>query len=223
LTGVREGFHGQLDAIRGALGDMTEVAATAMERATVALLNADLAVADGVGAMAARLDAARRAVEDQTYEVLALQQPVASDLRTMVMAIKVGGDIDRMGSLAHHVAKVAIRRHPAHAVPDQLFPLIRRMGDVATRMARGAGALLHTTDAADAGRLAIDDDAMDGLRRTLFRALLDSWPHGVESAIDVALLGRYYERFADHAVSIAGGVVYLVTGELPRAGDELPG
>ncbi|GAA3395364.1 phosphate signaling complex protein PhoU [Cryptosporangium minutisporangium] len=217
---MREGFHGQLDAIRGALADMTDTAATAMERATVALLGADLAVAEAVAEQATRLDAARRAVEDQTYEVLALQQPVASDLRTMVMAIKVGGDIHRMGSLAHHVAKVAVRRHPASAVPDPLFPLIRRMGEVATRMAQSAGAVLHSTDAADAGRLAIDDDAMDGLRRTLFRMLLDSWPYGVESAIDVALLGRYYERFADHAVSIADGVVYLVTGEMPRERDE---
>ncbi|MFI5958225.1 phosphate signaling complex protein PhoU [Cryptosporangium sp. NPDC051539] len=213
---MREGFRGQLDAIRGALADMTHTAATAMERATVALLGADREVADGVAALAIQLDGARRAVEDQTYEVLALQQPVASDLRTMVMAIKVGGDIDRMGSLANHVGKIAVRRHPGYAVPDQLFPLFRQMGEMAVRMARGAEAVLQSNDAADAGRLAIDDDAMDGLRRTLFRTLLDEWPYGVEAAIDVALLGRYYERFADHAVSIADGVVYLVTGELPK-------
>ena len=217
---MREGFHGQLAAIRGALADMTGTAATAMERATVALLHADLDVAEGVGALASQLDAARRVVEDQTYEVLALQQPVASDLRTMVLAIKVGGDIHRMGTLAQHVAKVAVRRYPAHAVPDSLFPVVRKMGDVATRMAQGAGAVLHSTDAADAGRLSIDDDAMDGLRRTLFRMLLDDWQYGVESAIDVALLGRYYERFADHAVAIADGVVYLVTGEMPGGHDE---
>ena len=217
---VREGFHGQLAAIRGALADMTDTAATAMERATVALLGSDLAVAEEVAALTAQLDAARRVVEDQTYEVLALQQPVASDLRTMVLAIKVGGDIHRMGTLAQHVAKVGVRRYPAYAVPDPLFPLIRQMGGVANRMAQSAGAVLHSTDAADAERLSIDDDAMDGLRRTLFRTLLDNWPYGVESAIDVALLGRYYERFADHAVAIADGVVYLVTGELPRERDE---
>ncbi|GAA0231118.1 phosphate signaling complex protein PhoU [Cryptosporangium japonicum] len=217
---MREGFHGQLTAIRGALGDMTDTAATAMERATVALLGADLTVAEGVSGLATQLDAARRVVEDQTYEVLALQQPVASDLRTMVMAIKVGGDIHRMGTLAQHVAKVAVRRHPGFAVPDELFPLIRKMGDVAVRMAQSAGAVLHSTDAADAGRLSIDDDAMDGLRRALFRTLLDNWSYGVESAIDMALLGRYYERFADHAVAIADGVVYLVTGEMPREPDE---
>jgi len=217
---VREGFHGQLEAIRGALADMTATAATGIERATTALLGANLTVAAEVSALAAQLDAARRVVEDQTYEVLALQQPVASDLRTMVLAIRTGGDIHRMGTLAKHVATVAVRRHPATAVPDPLFPLIRQMGGVATRMAQSAGAVLQSTDAADAERLSLDDDAMDGLRRTLFRTLLDNWPYGVESAIDVALLGRYYERFADHAVAIADGVVYLVTGELPKDHDE---
>lgn len=217
---MREGFHGQLEAIRGALADMTDTAATAVERSTTALLGANLTVADEVKALTTQLDAARRAVEDRTYEVLALQQPVASDLRTMVLAIKTGGDIHRMGTLSKHISAVAVRRYPATAVPDSMFPLIRQMGAVATRMARSAGAVLHSTDAADAERLAIDDDAMDGLRRTLFRTLLDDWPYGVESAIDVALLGRYYERFADHAVAIADGVVYLVTGELPREHDE---
>jgi phosphate transport system protein len=217
---VREEFHGQLVAIRGALADMCEVAATAMERATTALLGADIAVAEGVAGLATRLDTARRAVEDRTYETLALQSPVAGDLRALVMAIKVGADIDRMGSLANHVAKVAIRRHPGVAVPDAMFPIFRKMGGVAKRMATGAAAVLESADASDAGLLAVEDDAMDGLRRSLFLTLLDDWPYGVASAIDVALLGRYYERFADHAVAIADGVVYLVTGEVPKDREE---
>jgi phosphate transport system protein len=217
---AREGFQSQLDAVRGALADMTATAAGGMERATTALLCAR-DVADEVGALDERLDAARRAVEDQTYDLLALQQPVAGDLRALVCAIRIGTDVDRMGSLAHHVAKVAARRAPASAVPDAVLPLFRRMGDVAQRMALGAGAVLAARDAADAERLAVDDDAMDGLRRALFVELLDDWPYGVESAIDVALLGRYYERFADHAVSIASMVVYLVTGVLPEERETL--
>jgi phosphate transport system protein len=196
---------------------MTVTAAEAIERATGCLLGGSLESAEAVAAMDARLSVARRAVEDQTYELLARQSPVAGDLRALVVAIKVGADIDRMGSLANHVAKVAKRRHPAVAVPDQMFDPFRKMGAVADRMARSAGAVLLSQDAADAERVALDDDAMDGLRRSLFRALLDEeWPYGVESAIDVALLGRYYERFADHAVSIADAVVYLVTGSLPE-------
>ncbi len=212
---ARQDFHSQVAAVRGALVDMTGTAATAMGRATVALLGSNLEAAREVAALDTRLDAARRAVEDQTYELLALQQPVAGDLRGLVSAIRIGGDIDRMGSLAHHVAKIAARRHPVCAVPDELLPLFGRMAEVAGRMAAGAGAVLAANDAEDAARLDVDDDAMDGLRRALFGELLEGWPHGVEAAIDAVLLGRYYERFADHAVSIAGTVVYLVTGTLP--------
>jgi phosphate transport system protein len=213
---VREEFHSQLEAIRGALADMASLSAEAIDSATVSLLDADLDAADAVAKLDSQLEVARRATEAQTYDLLALQQPVAVDLRALVMAIKVGADIDRMGSLANHVAKVARRRHPAVAIPEQLIPVFRRMGDSAQRMAQSAAAVLASQDAADAGRLAVDDDAMDGLRRSLFRTLLDEWPYGVEAAIDVALLGRYYERFADHAVSIADAVVYLVTGALPE-------
>jgi phosphate transport system protein len=120
-----------------------------------------------------------------------------------------------MGSLAHHVAKVARRRHPAHAVPAELVGVFREMGAVALRLAQGAGAVLAEPDAANAARLDIDDDTMDALHRRLFLAMLGDWEHPVEATVDVALLGRYYERFADHAVAIAETVIYLVTGDLP--------
>jgi phosphate transport system protein len=212
---AREGFHSQLGAVLGALVDMTGTAGEAIERATVALLDADLDAADEVATLNTRLDDARRVVEEQTYELLARQQPVAADLRALVSAIRIGIDIDRMGSLANHIAKVARRRHPAHAVPAELVPRFREMGIVARRVAESAGAVLAEPDAANAARLDVDDDTMDTLHRRLFRVVLGDWEHGVEAAIDVVLLGRYYERFADHAVAIAETVVYLVTGELP--------
>jgi phosphate transport system protein len=212
---MREGFHSQLGAVLGALVYMAETAGEAIVCATSALLDGELAAAEEVAAADRRLDAARRVVEEQTYELLARQQPVAADLRTLVSAIRIGVDIDRMGSLAHHIAKVARRRHPAPAVPAELVPTFREMGSVARRLAEGAGAVLAEPDAANAARLDLDDDTMDALHRQLFRELLGDWPHGVEAAIDVVLLGRYYERYADHAVAIADTVVYLVTGELP--------
>ena len=213
---MREDFQAQMEAIRGALVDMTGSAGTAIVRATQALLNQDLAAADEVASLTIQLDAARRAVEDRTYELLARQQPVAGDLRNLVSAIRIGADIDRMGSLANHIAKVAKLRHPAPAVPSDIAPVFGEMGAVARRMAEGTGIALSNPDATEAERLQLDDDAMDALHRKLFRLLLDDeWEHGVESAIDVALLGRYYERFADHLVAIAETVVYLVTGELP--------
>lgn len=212
---TRTDFHRRQAAVRGALVDMTSQAGEAIVRATGALLRSDLAAAAAVAATHYRLDAARRAVEEQTYELLARQQPVARDLRSLVSGIRIGSEIDRMGSLAHHVAKVARLRHPACAVPAELTAVFEEMGSVARRMADGASAVLAAPDVADAARLEVDDDAMDALRRELFRLLFADWPHGVATAIDVALLGRYYERFADHAVSIADTIVYVVTGAAP--------
>jgi phosphate transport system protein len=212
---TRDGFHSQLGAVLGALVDMTATAGEAIEHATTALLTADLNAVATVATLDERLDEARRVVEEQTYELLARQQPVATDLRALVSAIRIGMDIDRMGSLAHHIAKVARRRHPACALPAALVPTFREMGLVARRVAESAGAVLAEPDAANAARLDVDDDTMDALHRQLFRSVLGDWDHGVEAAIDVVLLGRYYERFADHAVAIAETVVYLVTGEVP--------
>lgn len=212
---TREGFDSQLAAILGALADMTTTAGDAICAATDALLRGDLEAAGEVAQLDQGLDSARRAVEERTFEVLARQQPVATDLRALISAIRIAADVDRMGSLANHVAKVADRRHPALAVPADLAPIFSEMGDVAARMTESAGALVTHPDAVDAARLDVDDDTMDELHRRLFRHLLGDWPYGVEAAIDVALLGRYYERFADHAVAIAGTVVYLVTGTMP--------
>ena len=217
----RQEFHLELQAIRGALVDMTMMSANAMQKATTALLERDLQAAITVREIDGRLERTSREVDRRTYQSLALQAPVARDLRELVSAMKIAADIRRMGSLAHHIGKVAERRHPGGSVPEDLVPIFSKMGAVAARIASGAGATLDARDAFDAGRLAIDDDAMDGLRRVLFRRLLSDWPHGIESAIDVALLGRYYERFADHAVAIAKMVVYLVTGRVPEDAEPL--
>jgi phosphate transport system protein len=210
----REEFDMDLRAIRGTLVDMTMTAAVAVDKATTALLERDLTAVNAVREIDRRLDWTSREVDRRTYQLLALQAPVARDLRELVSAIKIGADIRRMGSLAHHIAKVAELRYPDRAIPDDLLPIFGKMGAVAARIAAGAAASLETQDTVDASRLAVDDDAMDGLRRALFRRLLSDWPHGVESAIDVALVGRYYERFADHAVAIAQVLVYLVTGRV---------
>ena len=119
-----------------------------------------------------------------------------------------------MGDLAEHIAKVARMRFPDHAVPQEVRPAFLEAGHVAEMLVAKAGTVIATQNVDKARELETDDDAMDRIHRGLFRELLaDSWPHGVETAIDVTLLGRYYERFADHAVSVARRVVYLVTGE----------
>jgi phosphate transport system protein len=157
-------------------------------------------------------------IERRTLHLLARQQPVASDLRMLVSAIKISAECQRMGALACHIATAANRSYPAPAIPAEVSGIFRRMGDVAGRIADGAGVTLNTSDTLDAARLEVDDDAMDGLRRALFRALRKDWSHGVEAAVDVALLGRYYERFADHAVAIAQSVIFIVTGMKSHVG-----
>jgi len=193
---------------------MCQVASDALRDATSSLLDADLVLAERVIASDARLDEMRSDAEHVALELLALEAPVASDLRTVISAIWIVADMQRMGALAIHVAKAARRRHPAHVIPSEIRPVIERMGRVGVHLADEAGEVLRTRDVDHARRLEVEDDLMDDLQRELFSSLLDpAWRHGVGPAVDVALLARFYERFADHAVSVARRVIFLVTGE----------
>ena len=218
MTQPRITFHDDLKMLRDSLVAMTATASEAIQAATTALLDQNPEAVHRTAALDQNLEDDWLAIERRTFQLLARQQPVAGDLRILVSAIKIGAECRRMGALAHHIGTVAARTHPAPAIPAQLSGIFRRMGDIASRIADGAAVTLRTSDAYDAGRLEVDDDAMDGLHRTLFRALVHDWPHGVEKAVNVALLSRYYERFADHAVAIAQSVVFIVTGA--RAHDE---
>jgi phosphate transport system protein len=211
---MRDEFRAELDTVSQLLVDMAEGIRAAMRQATRALLTADRRAAEVVVARDAEIDGLYRDVEERVCELLARQAPVASDLRAVITALHVAADLERMGDLADHVAKTALRRHPSPAVPAELRPVFTDMAQIADRMAEKIGAVLARPDADLAAELDSDDDAMDDLHRSLFAVLLaDDWPYGVETAIDATLLGRFYERFADHAVNAGEQVVYLVTGE----------
>jgi phosphate transport system protein len=219
---MRNAYFDQLDSIVEELVDMTQEVKVAVARATQALLTADAEVAERVISDDAAIDAARERVEERSFELLALQQPVASDLRMLVAALRMVADLERMGDLSVHVAKVARLRIPSVAVPDEIIPTIERMATVAEKMVGTVAGVIAERDVEGARRLEEDDEEIDQLRRSSFRLMLDeSWPHGVEPAVDIALLGRYYERIADHAVSLARRVVYLVTGETVTPVDHL--
>ncbi len=209
---MREAFHAELDSISAQLVDMTRLAGSAMARATTALLDADLHLAEDVIAGDRNLDYAREHLDELSVDVLARQQPVATDLRTVVTALRMSADLERMGDLARHVAKVARLRFPASAVPPALRAHILEMGQVAQLVVAKAGSVIAARDLDAALALEHDDDAMDQLHRRLF-TILRTTELPVETVVDLTLLGRYYERFADHAVSVARRVVYLVTGE----------
>jgi phosphate transport system protein len=216
---MRNAFDGELKAIGDELVAMTQQVGFAMSRATTALLEADLGLAESVIESDRGVDKRRDALDEKAFEVLLRQQPVVgTDLRVVITSLRMSADLERMGDLALHVAKVARMRYPQSAIPAELVATILEMGQVAQRIVTKAGSVIASRDVDLALELEQNDDEMDRLHLQLFRHLLDNnWPHGTAAAVDITLLGRYYERFADHAVSVARRVVYLATGEWPSA------
>ncbi len=212
---MRDQYYEQLDAIVDDLVNLTGTVRRAVADATKALLEADAQIAESVIAGDKDIDEATEIIEERALLLLATQQPVATDLRQLVATLRMLTDLQRMGDLSVHVAKVARRRMPDSAVPEHLHPNIIAMAAVADSMIDSASRIVANRNVDAAGQLENEDDEMDRLRKDLLRSLLgDSWTYGVEPAVDLALLGRYYERIGDHAVSMARRVVYLVTGQL---------
>jgi phosphate transport system protein len=220
---MRTAYHERLAALTEQLGELCGMAGAAMERATQALLQADLVLAEQVITDHDHISASSAQTEEEAFVLLALQSPVAGDLRAIVGAIQIVADIDRMGALALHVAKIARRRHPQHALPEEVNGYFAEMGRVAVELSGTVQEALLTRDPEKAARVNDEDDAMDDLHRHLFTVLMDrEWKHGVAAAVDVTLLSRFYERFADHAVEIARRVIFQATGEMPDEEESFP-
>src|ERR1700753_68610 len=206
-------FQEQLETLTDTLSDMCGLAGLAMDRATQALLEADLSMAEQVITDHDQLAEMKSRAEEIAFVLLALQSPVAGDLRRVVGSIQHGADAERMGGLALHVAKIARRRHPNHVLPDEVRGHFAEMGRVAVELGNSAQAVVRSKDSQQAADISCEDDAMDQLHQQLFRELMDpAWAHGVAAAVDITLLGRFYERFADHAVEIGRRIVFEATG-----------
>jgi phosphate transport system protein len=212
---MRTTFLQQLDTLRGSLVVMGSDVTSAMRWATSSLLSGDLATASQTIEVADKIRHSRQEIEDAVVELLVRQQPVASDLRLALASLQVAADFERMGALAEHVAKIMLLRHPVTAVPPEVARVAKQMAVIAERLAWKVTGVLETGDAALAAELERDDDEMDDLHRQMFEVLFGHWTHEVKAAVDAALLARFYERYADHAVSAARQVVYLVTGAVP--------
>jgi phosphate transport system protein len=213
---MRDAYQEQLDGLADGLAGMCTDVAVAMEKATRALLETDLQLAEQVISEDLQIDTIRDAAEERAFALLALQAPVATDLRIVVAAIHGAGDIERMGDLALHVAQAARRRHPQPVLPTEIAPYFAEMGRVGVALATKAGEVIRSRDIEAAAALEAEDDAMDDLHKHMFSVLMDrNWTHGVEAAVDVTLLARFYERYADHAVAVARRIVYVVTGRMP--------
>jgi len=220
---MRQAYQQQLTRISEDLVAMTRSVGSAMNRATQALLDADLQLAESVIRADEAVDALASEIEERCLDVTALQAPVASDLRVVIGSLRIASSLERMGDLADHVAKQARMRYPRSAIPQELRGTFAEMGGLAEAIVSKTGAVIATKDLALAADIARHDEDVDRLHRELFRIVLSpTWSHGVEAAIDVTLLSRYYERYADHAVSVARRVVTIVTGE-PYVGVSLDG
>ena len=211
---IRSVFQDELDHVSQSLVDLTAMVSTSMSKATTAILSCDLKLAEEVIATDVKIDDYQHDNDSRIIDIIARQQPVASDLRALVTALRMGSDLERMGDLSNHVAKVARLRHPNAAVPPELVAIIQAMGVAAVAITEKTGVVIATRNTEMALEIERDDDVMDDLHRKLIAVLIEpTWKHGIETAIDLTLLGRYYERYADHAVSISRRVYFLVTGE----------
>ncbi len=210
---MRTAYQQQLEALTAQLVEMCDMATRGIRHATDGLLQADLKRAESVILGQEDIAAMRAHAEEIALRLLALQAPVAADLRAVVSALQIAADAERMGGLAAHIAKIARRRFPNRAVPTEVEGCFAEMGTVAAALSAGASDVLSSRDPSKAAQIRCDDAAMDELRRQTLTALVDpGWEHGVAVAVDLALLGRFYERFADHAVQIARRVIFQATG-----------
>ena len=214
MSWLRTAFQDELDGVTQTLSELSSLVSSAITQATHALLTADLSEAEAVIAADDRVDEIQHELDARIIDIIARQQPVASDLRALVTALRMSADLERMGDMAHHIAKITRLRHPGAAVPSELLLTVEEMGKVARLISDKVGGVINSKDIDKALEVEKDDDEMDLLHRRLFTALLEpSWPHGIETAIDMTLIGRYYERYADHAVSVSRRIHFQVTGK----------
>ena len=211
---MREDYQSQLESINLDLVVMTELVGKAISSATESLLTDDLQLAEQVISGDELINSLNSSIEERSLQMVALQAPVARDLRILMSAIRMGSSLERMGDLAAHIAKQVRLRYPNPSVPEELRSTFARMGEAATKIVAETGRVIKTRDTDLADKITTYDDELDNLHRELFSVVLDdNWAHSVEAAIDVTLLSRFYERFGDHAVTVARRVVHIVTGE----------
>jgi phosphate transport system protein len=215
---MREAFQEELESIHTTLVKMGSIVAESMAAATKALLEPNLELAQKVIKEDDTIDDMQHELDARTMMIIARQSPVAGDLRTLVTSLRMSADLERMGDMAHHVAKLARMRYPNCAVPDELRDIVINMNRVALNIIEKTTKSIDTRNTTMALELEKDDDEMDKLHRQLFEILMDDkWQYGTEVAIDMTLLGRYYERCADHAVSVGRRIYYMVNGEYNTA------
>jgi len=211
---MREVFHQSLEELQSGLVEIAELVATAMQKATTAFATSDVTLAEEVIDADSVIDERALELDELAIEILARQQPVARDLRIVVMSLRVSASLERMGDIAEHIAQLTRMRFPERAVPKGLRSTFTKMGQLDVEVAQTLTQLLRTEDLALAERIRNADDDIDELHIAVFEKVLsDNWQGEASATVDATLASRYHERFADHAVSVAKKVVYLATGD----------
>ena len=212
---MRAIFDHELAQIGDDLLQMSKHVSDAIRDASTALVTGDLELSERVIEADATIDELERHLDERCVMLLARQQPVATDLRVIVSALRMSSSIERMGDLARHIAQVVRLRYPEPALPEAAKRVFADLSAAATKVSEDIVELLETHDLQLASAVERDDDVLDQLHTETFRiTLADSWSGSVAQTVDVTLLARFYERFGDHAVSVARRITYLVTGDL---------
>ncbi|WP_345751991.1 phosphate signaling complex protein PhoU [Microbacterium rhizophilus] len=211
---MREVFHQSLEDVQSRLVEIAELVTIAIDKATRAFGTSDVALAEEVIQDDRLIDERTVSLDELAIEILAMQQPVARDLRIVVTALRVSASLERMGDMAEHIAQLARTRYPDRAIPKGLKGTFTKMGELDVQIARTLTELLRTQDLSIAEHLRNSDDDVDELHASVFEKVLsDSWQGEAGATVDATLASRYHERFADHAVSIAKKMIYLGTGD----------
>lgn len=213
---MRNAYLAQLDGLSADLCTLAAEAETALTGASAALFDGNLRSAESVIANADALAELGLKCEEQAVTVLALQAPVAADLRRVFSAVRISSDLARMGGLAVHIAEAARRRFPDDVVPADLRPHFREMSDLCLDMSRRVLRALETNDLDSIAELQSMDDRVDHLKSLVVETVsADERGEDVTRAVDIALLGRYFERYADQVVNVADRIVFYVSGRKP--------
>ena len=210
---MRKVFQAELDQIGEGLTEIAGLVTEAIEQSVRAFQHADVELAQDVITADARIDFLQNDLDERAIEILALQGPVASDLRMIVGSLRMSASLERMGDLARHVAQLARLRYPALAIPELLRPTFAELAALDIRISRQVTALLETRDLALVTDIQSANTRIDELHRSVFGAIAAAgWRETPATTVDVTLASRYFERFGDHGVSVARKVSYLVTG-----------
>lgn len=211
---MRAVFQQDLADVQERLVTISGLVADAIEAATTAFNQSNVALAEGVIERDAQIDEAALELDELAITLLARQNPVARDLRVVVSALRISASLERMGDMAEHIAQLARYRFPEKVVPKALRPTFKEMGALDVTVARRLTELLRTQDVTIADQIRDDDDKIDALHLSVFDAVLgETWKGQAVDTVDATLASRYHERFADHAVSISKKVLYLATGD----------